>query len=213
MSKRVLLKFIYFALSTPAHLVGFFLLYFDVFSFKKKLFECLETIDQNEVDLSASFVSYLSIAEDHRFYLHCGVDHFAILRAIYVRLFKGNIQGASTIEQQFVRVVTGEYERKLMRKIKEQILAVLVSNKRGKEKIAKAYLSIAYYGDNYKNNKIFIKNEVSGCLLNSEYEMISIIARIKYPEPVVKSDIWKRKINNRVRYIQNKARLIALLKD
>ncbi|MDH4163649.1 MAG: transglycosylase domain-containing protein [Nitrospirota bacterium] len=49
-------------------------------------------------------------AEDERFYQHHGFDGIAILRAAWSNLTKGKIvSGASTISQQVVRLVYGEY--------------------------------------------------------------------------------------------------------
>src|SRR5262245_58755153 len=49
--------------------------------------------------------------EDHRHGRHPGFDCVAIGRAIWRRLTQGANEGASTIEQQIVRVTTNRYER------------------------------------------------------------------------------------------------------
>ena len=69
-----------------------------------------------------------------------------MIRALSVRIRHGTIQGASTIEQQFVRVMSGRYERSVARKLREQALAIAISRRREKKQVAAAYLSVAFYG-------------------------------------------------------------------
>ena len=91
-------------------------------------------------------IKYLIAAEDHRYYFHPGADIIAIFRAIYKNVFFHKHKGASTIEQQLVRVLTNDYERTLKRKLKEIYLASHLRKYADKETIAIAYLDIAYYG-------------------------------------------------------------------
>ena len=150
------------------------------------------------------YVDYLVSAEDHRSSYHYGIDQIGMLRAMYQKISKNETQGASTIEQQFVRVVTGEYSQTVVRKLKEQLLSVLLLRKRNKKDIAKAYLAIAYYGYNYQGidgiNKLVGSNLESA----SEQQIVSLVAHLKYPKP--KSDFgkWEKNIINRVSYIQAK---------
>src|SRR5690242_20336233 len=65
--------------------------------------------------------------EDHRHGRHHGFDLIAIARAVWRRIARGKYEGASTIEQQLVRVITGRYERTLRRKVREIGLAMLLS--------------------------------------------------------------------------------------
>ena len=91
-------------------------------------------------DLASEYVRYLRTreyvpslilkrllisGEDHRYFLHPGFDVIAICRAIWRRLAWGVREGASTIEQQTVRVLKGRYERTLRRKVHEILLAPL----------------------------------------------------------------------------------------
>ena len=54
--------------------------------------------------------------------------------------------GASTINQQLVRVLTNRYERTFKRKVKEILLASLVARAIPKTDIPGIYLSVAYFG-------------------------------------------------------------------
>ena len=142
--------------------------------------------------------------EDRRNTLHCGVDTIAILRAIKVRAFKKVYQGASTIEQQFVRVVSNRYEKSFYRKFREQLLAIAVSKRRTKREISNAYLSIAYYGYNLEGitaiKKICGEN-IKEIDLNRAIELVS---RLKYPQPRNIDDNWLEKHINRNKYILEK---------
>jgi monofunctional glycosyltransferase len=141
---------------------------------------------------------------DRRNSIHCGVDVIAIFRAIKVRIFKKVYQGASTIEQQFVRVVSNRYEKSFYRKFREQLLAIAVSKRRTKSEISNAYLSIAYYGYDLEGiaaiKKICGEN-IKEIDLNKAIELVS---RLKYPQPKNINDNWLEKHINRNKYILGK---------
>ena len=165
--------------------------------------KCLEVIDSTKIEFPFQFLLSLIVAEDHRNSLHPGIDPIAVIRAVYAWLRFGRIQGASTIEQQFVRTVSGRYEKKISRKIREQIIAVAVSRRRSKLQIATAYLSIAFYGTKRIDIKTLINTETE-LPVSESGNIRGIIARLKYPEPSEPTCQWKRKINHRVRYIENR---------
>lgn len=147
-------------------------------------------------------IRYLIVAEDHRYYSHPGADIIAIFRAIYKNLFFHTHEGASTIEQQLVRVLTNDYERTLKRKLKEIYLALHLRDYADKETIAIAYLDIAYYGANYQNLKKILKR--FDTLLNidmSDEVCAEIVARLKYPEPNKLTEKWREQIFRRKEYI------------
>ncbi|GAA0544436.1 hypothetical protein GCM10009098_09950 [Rheinheimera aquimaris] len=165
---------------------------------------CLDKVDTISNSSLDSYVPYLVAAEDHRYFQHFGVDPIGVARAIFVKLSRGKIQGASTIEQQFVRVATEDYERSLKRKLREQVVAMMLSRKRTKLDIATAYLSIAHYGQGL-NGLTGLTLVVGGNLkLASEADKISIVSRLKYPEPSLQSTAWMSKHMNRVKYIEDK---------
>lgn len=151
--------------------------------------------------LDKNLIDVLIIAEDKRNSIHNGIDTIAILRAIKVRLLNDIYQGASTIEQQFVRVVSNRYDRSMYRKFREQLLAIAVSKRRTKNEIANAYLSIAYYGYNLEGLdgiKYLLNNQINEISLEKSIELVS---RLKYPEPKNLNDIWLKKHIDRNVYI------------
>jgi penicillin-binding protein 1A len=86
-------------------------------------------------------------SEDRRFYQHRGIDPKSVLRALWADLNGGHYaQGASTIDQQYVRLVYGGTARSLNRKLREAILAGRVDAQLSKDEILYGYLSRAYFG-------------------------------------------------------------------
>jgi len=191
-------------MTIPIDLIGRFFLVINAFQLKSKIDKCIQVVDQKHVEIPDYYAKYLVSAEDHRSRFHSGIDQIGILRAIYKRLLDGEIQGASTIEQQFVRVVTGDYSFSLQRKLKEQLLAVLLTKKKRKIDIAKAYLAIAYYGFDCEGTTGISKLVGSDLRLASEDQVILIMARLKYPKPSTNVGIWEGKITERVFYIKHR---------
>lgn len=173
-------------------------------TFRSDLERCLVFVDQHKKSVPPVFIDALVVAEDHRSMYHWGVDPIGILRALWIQVISGHIQGASTIEQQFVRVVTGRYERTILRKAREQLLAIALVRHRAKESIASAYLAVAFYG--------------SGCIglegLNAEFgpyleyvgehKALMFVCQLKYPRPLNPNGLWINKINTRTEALLNR---------
>ena len=194
----------YYVATMPLLLIAKFVFLLNIAGMKSKLNKCISTVDLKSSEIPSSFVPYLIAAEDHRSSRHRGIDHIGMLRSFYVRLKNNETQGASTIEQQFVRVVTNDYERTLLRKFREQLLAISLTNRRMKDDIARAYLAIAYYGYNIHGTN-GLNRLVRGELNHAnEKEMISIIARLKYPYSNIDTKSWEEKHNLRARYIKRR---------
>ncbi|MCZ6678700.1 MAG: PBP1A family penicillin-binding protein [Candidatus Poribacteria bacterium] len=90
--------------------------------------------------------------EDKRFYAHWGVDLQGILRAsihnvrLYLGQVKGTAQGASTITQQLTRNIYLSPERRILRKIKEALLATRIESGFSKDEILERYLNLINLG-------------------------------------------------------------------
>lgn len=87
--------------------------------------------------------------EDKRFRENSGIDIRGIARAFFQDvLHKGSIQGASTIEQQFVKnALQAQAHRTLFEKLREAALAYQLAHKWSKEKILTEYLNTIYFGN------------------------------------------------------------------
>ncbi len=86
-------------------------------------------------------------AEDSRFYSHPGVDPPSVVRALVqdIRHMK-RVSGASTIAMQVARLQSPE-KRNLVNKALEALTAVALTERVGREKILRQYLTLAPYGN------------------------------------------------------------------
>jgi membrane peptidoglycan carboxypeptidase len=143
----------------------------------------------------------LVLAEDRRFAYHPGIDPIAILRVLLRWVLGNSMQGASTIEQQLVRTVTRRYERSLTRKLREIIVALWLSAIYDKKLLAKAYLSVAYFGW-HMNGAVEACRRLGISLATAEAsEAAALIARLKYPEARTLRPYQRRRITSRAEYI------------
>jgi len=135
-------------------------------------------------DCYKKLVAFLVVGEDHRYYKHIGFDVIGICRAIYRDVFKGKREGASTIEQQLVRVLTEDYRFSFQRKVKEIYLATKLKRFADKYTLAAAYLDIANYGTDLSGLTSVLDR--LGVSLQQEIDdeiCAEVVARLKYPEP------------------------------
>ena len=202
MAKRTVLRMALIVASAPFVAFSRAAEAIDLWDLKADIALCLQTVDCSVVrPIPRAFVQALVVAEDRRNALHLGVDPMGIARATLAQLSGKGIQGASTIEQQFVRVISGSYEKTIRRKIREQALAIAVSRRRSKTQIASAYLSVAYYGPGLigaSGLRNLCGKDLDACRAERTHEAI---ARLKYPQPLRPSIAWKRKLGRRVAYI------------
>ncbi|HUB72582.1 MAG TPA: transglycosylase domain-containing protein [Solirubrobacteraceae bacterium] len=87
--------------------------------------------------------------EDKRFWSNSGVDLRGIARAFLDDVVhKGAVQGASTIEEQFIKnALAAQSHRTVFEKLREAALAYQLSHKWSKQKIITAYLNTIYFGN------------------------------------------------------------------
>ncbi len=98
-------------------------------------------------DVSKDFIESIVAIEDHRFYEHRGFDPIGILRAIKTNLTKGSMsQGASTITQQYARLLFLTNEKSWSRKITEAFLTTRLEAHYDKETILQGYINTVYFG-------------------------------------------------------------------
>jgi len=172
------------------------------FSNKKSIIidvdKCLKYIEKNKKEIEKiPEIHYRTLvaAEDHRNGIHYGVDPISIIRCFYMKIRKGVSHGGSTIEQQFTRTITGRYERTIRRKIREQIVAMMVlSIVKDKRLISKAYLHCAYFGYNRKGFFKIPKIESDN--------HIELISRLKYPTKNLEVASENKKIAMRINHIK-----------
>src|SRR5690606_32886808 len=84
--------------------------------------------------------------EDNKFWDHSGVDFLGIARAAWNNLTGGEIQGASTITQQYARAAGNLHGQTYRRKLEEAAMAYKLTQKYSKEEILDFYLNTVYFG-------------------------------------------------------------------
>ncbi len=110
------------------------------FSIEKRSMVPLEDIP---VDLQNAVVAM----EDRDFFKHAGFSIRGIVRALLHDLLTGRAkQGASTLTQQLSRGVFLTQEKKLIRKLREIILAIQIEHQFSKREILQLYLNEIYLG-------------------------------------------------------------------
>ncbi len=90
--------------------------------------------------------------EDDTFYTNPGIDVAGILRSGWrILRYRQIMGGGSTITQQLVRHVAFSYKERISRsytrKIKEALLALILTRQRSKDEILEYYLNEIYYGN------------------------------------------------------------------
>ncbi|MEI7368686.1 biosynthetic peptidoglycan transglycosylase [Pectobacterium sp. 1950-15] len=141
--------------------------------------------------------------EDRRYMRHCGIDIRSFVReALKAIRFKKH-GGASTIDMQMVRTITGFKEHTLFRKIYESILAYLINHKFNKKQIIRCYLRHAFFGSGlygHENASLSIYNKMTHELTFEEKSFIA--AMLLKPKPLNPSQTWFNSVNNRASYAQ-----------
>ena len=88
------------------------------------------------------FLKAIVSIEDKRFYQHHGFDYVGISRAIKTNVIKRkNSQGASTITQQYARLLYLTNEKTWSRKVKEAFFTLQLETHLSKDKILEGYVT------------------------------------------------------------------------
>ncbi len=102
--------------------------------------------DVSLADLPHSVQWAVLSAEDRSFETNVGFDPKGIARATINDLMGNSLQGASTITQQYVKILYLNQERTISRKIQEGILAIKINQEESKDQILQGYLNTVYFG-------------------------------------------------------------------
>lgn len=85
-------------------------------------------------------------AENRDFWTDPGISVGGIARAAYRIARGGEMQGGSTITQQYIKILYLDSERTLSRKVRELMLAIKMGKEVPKEQILEGYLNTIYFG-------------------------------------------------------------------
>jgi 1A family penicillin-binding protein len=107
-------------------------------------------LDEQRQDVSfdkiaTSFKDAVIAVEDHRYYLHPGIDPIGLGRAV-VHNFRGERQGGSTITQQLARTLFLSNTKTYGRKVKEAALSLMLELFLSKKEILQLYMNRIYLG-------------------------------------------------------------------
>ncbi|MCP4296411.1 MAG: penicillin-binding protein, partial [Proteobacteria bacterium] len=87
--------------------------------------------------------------EDARFYHHYGIDPIRIAGAFIADVKAMSfVEGASTLTQQTAKMFLLDSDKKIIRKLKELLLALKIENKFSKNRILWLYLNKSFFGHN-----------------------------------------------------------------
>ncbi len=142
------------------------------------------------------------LIEDKRYLSHYGVDFRGIVRASCRTLFYKRLEGGSTIEQQYVRLVTNRREVTIKRKIREAMLAVELSRSFSKSQILNSYLLNYSFGGRFS----FKSLEVDVIKALNDDDISHLVAKLKYPFAHVSNPSYLRRVIM-VRALMDKQRL------
>ena len=98
--------------------------------------------DQMPQDVKDAVVA----AENRTFWSDSGIDYKGIIRAAFNNASGNATQGASTITQQYIKILYLTQERSYTRKLKEAILSLKLGRDTSKQEILEGYLNTIYFG-------------------------------------------------------------------
>jgi len=152
----------------------------------------------NLEDVPKEFIDLLLISEDENFFKHPGIDISGLLRAAFVNLKTLSLsQGGSTITQQLARTLYLSYEKSIVRKFKEILIALWLEKALTKQEILEMYLNSVYMGNGLYGFQTAARYYFGKNLWElSVPEMAMLIATIRSPErynPLANLELSKRK--------------------
>ncbi|MGI0134052.1 MAG: biosynthetic peptidoglycan transglycosylase, partial [Candidatus Micrarchaeaceae archaeon] len=156
------------------------------------------------------------ILEDRRFFNHHGVDFLAVIRELAKLLIGKRHGGASTIDMQLVRTVTGYKALTIKRKLYECILAIIIQRRYNKTQILRSYMNCAFFGSH-----LIGATRASQALFGQpptnldDSQAAFIAAMLVCPKPMRSTPKWESRVKRRADYgysiyISNKDRFDKL---
>lgn len=141
-------------------------------------------------DVSPYFLKAIVSIEDKRFYQHHGFDYVGISRAIKTNVIKRkNSQGASTITQQYARLLYLTNEKTWSRKVKEAFFTLQLETHLSKNKILEGYVNNVYFGHGIYGienaAQYFYKKKASELTLNEASMLAGVVNGPQYYSPLL----------------------------
>lgn len=131
-------------------------------------------------DISKNLINATISTEDKNFYKHHGFDFLRIIKALFINIkSKDNVQGASTITQQYSKNLFLDFNKTWERKIKEAWITVRLESHYSKDEILEGYLNTINYGGIFgiENASIYYFDKSSKDLTLAEASMLAGIPK------------------------------------
>lgn len=141
-------------------------------------------------DVSQYFKDAIVAIEDKRFYQHHGFDIIGITRAVKANLTEGSTsQGASTITQQYARLLYLTNEKTWSRKIKEAFYTMQLETHLSKDEILEGYINNVYFGHGIYGienaAKYFYNKSAKDLSLNEASMLAGVVNGPQYFSPLI----------------------------
>ncbi|MBU3686830.1 MAG: penicillin-binding protein, partial [Mycobacterium sp.] len=151
-------------------------------------------VDINEVPVHVR--NAVMAAEDRDFYTNPGFSLSGFARAVRNNLFGGDLQGGSTITQQYVKnALVGDQRTGiggLIRKAKELVISTKMSRQWSKDEVLQAYLNIIYFGRSAYGisaaSKAYFDKPVDQLTVSEGALLAALIQRPSALDPAVNPD-------------------------
>ena len=151
-------------------------------------------VDINQVPVHVR--NAVMAAEDRDFYSNPGFSISGFARALHNNLFGNDIQGGSTITQQYVKnALVGDQRTGLgglVRKAKELVISTKMSRQWSKDEVLQAYLNIIYFGRSAYGisaaSKAYFDKPVDQLTVSEGALLAAIIQRPSTLDPAVDAD-------------------------
>ncbi len=142
-------------------------------------------------------------AENQSFWSDKGIDPKGIVRAAFSNASGNSQQGASTITQQYIKIMYLNQERSYKRKVKEAILSLKIQRQLSKQEILEGYLNTIFFGRNAYGvqaaAKAYFNVPASKLNLKQSAALASMINNPNNLDPV-KGKASKKQLKARYRY-------------
>lgn len=101
-------------------------------------------------NVSQYYIDAVVAVEDHRFYLHNGIDIISTINAAISNIKTSSLgMGGSSITQQLAKNMYFSQEKKFTRKVAELFVSHDLEKELSKNEILELYINIIYFGDGY----------------------------------------------------------------
>ena len=158
--------------------------------------------------IPSRLIELLISQEDPKFYSHHGYDAGNILDA-WKKNFKKKqlIYGASTITQQLAKNLYLRFNRNILRKIVEILIALYLERSMGKDRILEMYVNIIYFGNGnygiFSAAQFYFHKSVADLSLNQMLMLTIILPAPTAANPIQFPEMFLRIRSKYLNYFTN----------